>query len=143
MSHSTRFNSGSLFLFASEGLLSWCDVLRDSRSISAQGIFYSFSKGAPLSFGQVILSCYSIIFLSDCSSELSISLKFQQGSQVSFKLWWRLLLNCTGADTLEKMFRLASVLLQFVGLYSLVEARGLHSSCSVVPLFIYDASAPL
>ena len=117
MSHSTRFNSGSLFLFASEGLLSWCDVLRDSRSISAQGIFYSFSKGALLSFGQVILSCYSIVFLSDCSGELGISLEFN-------KLWWSLLLNCTGADPLEVMCRLALVLLQFVGFYSLVAAWG-------------------
>ena len=30
MSDSTRFNSGSLFLFAAEGLLSRCDVLGDS-----------------------------------------------------------------------------------------------------------------
>ena len=30
MSDSTQFNSGSLFLFATEGLLSRCDVLGDS-----------------------------------------------------------------------------------------------------------------
>ena len=68
-------------------LLSWCDDLRDSRSISAQGIFYSFAKGAPLSFGQVILSCYSIVVLSDCSGELGISLEFQHGTEGSFNLW--------------------------------------------------------
>ena len=64
------------------------------------------------------------MFLSDCSGELGISLEFQQGTWGSFKLWWSLLLNCTGADTLEVMFRLAPVLLQFVGLYFLVAAWG-------------------
>ena len=65
-----------------------------------------------------------MVFLSDCIGELGISLEFQQGTQGSFKLWWSLLLNCTGADPLEVMCRLAPVLLQFVGLYSLVVAWG-------------------
>ena len=67
-----------------------------------------------------------MVFLSDCIGELGISLEFQQGTQGSFKLWWSLLLNCTGADPLEVMCRLAPVLLQSVGLYSLV-AVGIHS----------------
>lgn len=29
-----------------------------------------------------------MVFLSDCSGELGISLEFQQGTQGSFKLWW-------------------------------------------------------
>ena len=40
-------------------------------------ICYSLARGAPLSFGQLILSCYSIVFLSDCIGELGISLEFQ------------------------------------------------------------------
>ena len=120
MSDSNQFNSGSLFLFATEGLLSRCDVRL--HSISAWGIHYSFSRAASQSFGQVILSCYSIVFLSDYSGELDISLDFHQGTRGSLKLWWSLLFNCTGVYPLEMMGGLVPVLLQFVGLYSLVAA---------------------
>jgi len=79
------------------------------------------------------------------SPQLEKKSEFQQGTWGSFKLWWSLLLDCTRADTLEVMFSLAPVLLQFVGLYSScgICGMGLHSSCSGDPLFICGGSAPL
>ena len=126
MRNSTRFNSGCLLVYASEGLLSRCDVLGDS-TLFLPGESTMVLPGSLLCHcGQGILSCYSIVFQSNCSGELGISLEFQHGTQGSFKLWWSLLLNCTGIDPLEVMHRLAPVLLQSVGLYSLV-AVGIHS----------------
>ena len=126
MKDATQLTSGRSSLFVAERLLSRCDVLGDS-TLFLPGESTTVLPGSLLCHcGQGILSCYSIVFQSNCSGELGISLEFQHGTQGSFKLWWSLLLNCTGIDPLEVMRRLAPVLLQSVGLYSLV-AVGIHS----------------